>query len=121
MLTLKKVAENHGLTKEGVDYALSQYQIIISEITYGMLSKLSYDAHDVLAYAQDRWCETCELKQPAVEAVPLDKLCECLVRKRIGFVDEVDGKWMTGELTKGAWAALIREWMEELDDGKEPV
>ena len=64
MLTLKKVAENHGLTKEGVDYALRQYQIIIYEITHGMLSKLSYDAHDVLAYAQDRWCETCELKQP---------------------------------------------------------
>jgi hypothetical protein len=64
VLTLKKVAENHGLTKESVDYALSQYQIIISEITHGMLSKLSYDAHDVLAYAQDRWCETCELKQP---------------------------------------------------------
>lgn len=58
---------------------------------------------------------------PAVDAVPLDKLCECLVRKRIGFVDEVDGKRMTGELTKGAWAALITEWMEELDDGKEPV
>ena len=64
MLTLKKVAENYGLTKEGVDYALCQYQIIISEITNGMLSKLSYDAHDVLAYVQDRWCETCQLKQP---------------------------------------------------------
>lgn len=47
-------------------------------------------------------------------AVPLDKLCECLVRKRIGFVDEVDGKRLTGELTKGAWATLILEWMEEI-------
>ena len=64
MLTLKKIAENHGLTKEGVDYALRQYQIIICEITHGVLSKLSYDAHDVLQYAQERWCDTCELKQP---------------------------------------------------------
>lgn len=63
-MTLKKVAENHGLTKDGVDYALRQYQIIISEITHGMLSKLSYDAHDVLRYAQERWCDTCELKLP---------------------------------------------------------
>lgn len=59
--------------------------------------------------------------QPSVPAVPLDKLCECLVRKRIGFVDEVDGIRLTGELTKEAWATLILEWMEELDDGKEPV
>lgn len=63
-MTLKKVAENHGLTKDGVDYALRQYQIIINEITHGMLSKLSYDAHDVLRYAQERWCDTCELKLP---------------------------------------------------------
>lgn len=63
MLTLKRVAENHGLTQEGVDYALRQYGIIISEITHGMLSKLSYDAHDVLRYAQERWCEACELKE----------------------------------------------------------
>ena len=64
MLTLKKVAENHGLTKDGVDFALSQYQIVISEITHGMMSKLSYYAKDILQVAQDRWCDTCELKQP---------------------------------------------------------
>ena len=28
-----------------------------------MLSKLSYDAHDVILYAQERWCDTCELKE----------------------------------------------------------
>ena len=27
-----------------------------------MLSKLSYDAKDVLRVAQERWCETCDLK-----------------------------------------------------------
>ena len=43
-MKLKKIAENHGLTPEGVDYALTQYQIVISEITHGMMSKLSYDA-----------------------------------------------------------------------------
>lgn len=67
-MTLKQVAENHGLTPDGVDYALRQYQIILCEITGGILSKLSYDARDVLTYAHDRWCEKCDLKaQEAVE------------------------------------------------------
>lgn len=62
-MTLKEVAENHGLTPEGVDYALTQYQIVLCEITHGMLSKLSYDAKDVIRIAQDRWCDTCDLKE----------------------------------------------------------
>lgn len=61
-MTLKQIAENYGLTPEGVVYALRQYQIVMTEITHGMLSKLSYDAHDVLRYAQERWCDTCDLK-----------------------------------------------------------
>ena len=68
-MTLKQIAENHGLTPDGVDYALRQYQTVICEITHGMLSKLSYDARDILRVAQDRWCETCELmeeKKPRV-------------------------------------------------------
>ena len=62
-MTLKGVAENHGLTPEGVDYALRQYQIVINEITHGTLSKLSYDAKDVLRMAQERWCDTCDLRE----------------------------------------------------------
>ena len=61
--TLEKVAEDFGLTAEGVRYALSQYQKILCEITHGMLSKLSYDANDVIRYAQDKWCETCEIAE----------------------------------------------------------
>ena len=80
----------------------------------GMM-KYGFIAPDMTAH------EFVEDELPSVPAVPLDKLCECLVRKRIGFVDEVDGKRLTGELTKGAWATLIGEWMEELDDGKEPA
>jgi len=67
-MKLKKIAENHGLTPEGVDYALTQYQIVICEITHGMMSKLSYDAKDIIRMAQERWCDTCDLKeQEAVE------------------------------------------------------
>ena len=62
-MKLKKIAENHGLTPEGVDYALTQYQIVISEITHGMMSKLSYDAKDIIRTAQERWCDTCDLKE----------------------------------------------------------
>lgn len=59
--------------------------------------------------------------QPSIPAVPLDKLCECLVRKRIGFVDEVDGKRLTATLDKALWAALIKEWMEGLDGSESMV
>jgi hypothetical protein len=62
-MKLKEIAENHGLTPEGVDYALTQYQIVICEITHGMLSKLSYDAKDIIRTAQERWCDTCDLKE----------------------------------------------------------
>lgn len=62
-MKLEEIAENHGLTPEGVDYALTQYQIVICEITHGMLSKLSYDAKDIIRTAQERWCDTCELKE----------------------------------------------------------
>ena len=62
-MTLKQISEKYGLTPGGVDYALSQYQIVVFEITHGLLSKLSYDAKDILRIAQDRWCETCDLKE----------------------------------------------------------
>ena len=62
-MKLKEIAENHGLTPDGVDYALTQYQIVLYEITHGMLSKLSYNAKDIIRIAQDRWCETCDLKE----------------------------------------------------------
>lgn len=62
-MKLKDIAENHGLTQEGVDYALTQYQIVMCEITHGMMNKLSYDAKDIIRVAQERWCDTCELKE----------------------------------------------------------
>lgn len=62
-MKLKEIAENHGLTPEGVNYALTQYQIVICEITHGMLSKLSYDAKYIIHTAQERWCDTCDLKE----------------------------------------------------------
>lgn len=60
-ISIEKVAEDYGLTPDGVSFALSQYQTVISEITHGMLSKLTYNAKDVLQTAQERWCDTCEL------------------------------------------------------------
>lgn len=62
-MTLEEVAEKYGLTSEGVDYALAQYQIVLCEISHGMLSKLSYDAKDVIRISQERWCDTCDLKE----------------------------------------------------------
>ena len=61
--SLEKVADDYGLTVDGVAFALEQYQTIICEITHGMMSKLTYRACDVLQVAQERWCDTCELKE----------------------------------------------------------
>ena len=72
-MKLKEIAENHGLTPEGVNYALTQYQIVICEITHGMLSKLSYDAKDIIRTAQERWCDTCDLKKQELE--PIEPNC----------------------------------------------
>lgn len=89
-MTLKEVADNHGLTPEGVDYALRQYQIVISEITHGFLSKLSYDAHDVLRCAQERWCDTCELK---AQEIPDTNAGKWTTER----TQEHDGEWYCSE------------------------
>ena len=69
---LSKICANHGLTPEGVDFALSQYKKIICEITHGMLSKLTYEANHVLEVAQKRWCNTCELKEAQEPVKPVN-------------------------------------------------
>lgn len=61
-ITLEGICEKYGLTKEGVDYALSQYGAVICEITNGLLSKLTYGAEYIVQTAQERWCDTCDLK-----------------------------------------------------------
>ncbi len=62
-MTIEEIADRWGLTPEGVDYALEQYVKVMCDITHGMLSKLTYDAEFVLQTAQERWCDTCELKE----------------------------------------------------------
>ena len=66
-MKLEEIAEKHGLTPEGIDYALTQYQIVICEITHGMLSKLSYDAKDIIRVARERWHNACERKPILLE------------------------------------------------------
>lgn len=66
---LDEICENYGLTPYGVEFALEQYQKVICELTNGMLSKLIYKADHVLEVAQERWCNTCELKE-AQEPMP---------------------------------------------------
>lgn len=61
--SIEKVAEDYGLTVDGVSYALEQYGKVIFGITNGMLSKLGYRAEDILRLANDVQCEGCELKE----------------------------------------------------------
>ena len=66
-ITLESICEKYGLTEEGVDFALSQYELVINEITHGLLSKLSHDAEYIIQTAQERWCDTCDLKEKESE------------------------------------------------------
>lgn len=61
--SLEKVADDYGLTVDGVSFALEQYGKVIYDITNGMLSKLGYCAEDILRLANDVQCEGCELKE----------------------------------------------------------
>jgi len=61
--TLEEVAENYGLTPDGVSFALDQYQKVICEITHSRMSKLSYYADDILRVANEVGCDYCEIKE----------------------------------------------------------
>ena len=67
---LEELAENHGLTPDGVGFALDQYQTVICEITHSRMSKLSYFASDILSVANDIQCDGCELKEPQEPVKP---------------------------------------------------
>lgn len=66
-ITIESICEKYGLTEEGVDFALSQYGLVINEITHGLLSKLTYSAECIIQTAQERWCDTCDLKEKESE------------------------------------------------------
>lgn len=58
--SLRKIAREYGLTPDGVEFALKQYQRVICEITGSRMSKLSYYANDIISVANDYLCEGCD-------------------------------------------------------------
>lgn len=94
-MKLKKLAEKHGLTPEGVDYALTQYQIVINEITHGMMSKLSYDAKDIIQMAQERWCDTCE----RAGEVEIKSIWSPSYGDYVGQCEECGAMWIPADCT----------------------
>ena len=50
---LKQICDDFGLTKFGVRHALEQYQILVTELTDGFFSKLTYDAPVILDRARE--------------------------------------------------------------------
>ena len=105
-MTLKEICENHGLTPEGVNYALEQYQKVICEITHGLLSKLTYDADDILRLAQERWCETCDLKEEN-EWVSVDDRTPDTPLRCIGYAKDPEG--FCGQMF-AVWFAPFMGW-----------
>jgi len=59
---IEKTALDYGLTPDGIEFALQQYQKVICEITHSRMSKLSYYADDILRVANKVWCDYCEIK-----------------------------------------------------------
>lgn len=105
MDTLKKIAQDYGLTPDGVRYALSQYQKVIEELTGGMLSKLNYTSEAVCECVKARVGNQAHLKR-WLEMVlsntnPLDRkaraaFAECLAKVNAMENDVkpvVHGRW----------------------------
>ena len=71
------ICDDSGLTPDGVAFALGQYQRVISEITGGLLSKLTYKADYILDTFRERWCEDCDLKEEqGPRVLALDEILE---------------------------------------------
>ena len=60
---LKEMGNDQVPTAAEKPITLSQYGAVICEITNGLLSKLTYDAECIIQTAQERWCDTCDLKE----------------------------------------------------------
>jgi len=55
--SLQKIADDFGLTLEGVRYALEQYQILMPQVTCGEWSKITYPAQAVIDKLFERYKE----------------------------------------------------------------
>lgn len=60
---LADICDKYGLTPEGVDFALSQYQRVLWELTQGRLSKMTYRAEYIITTVNDLYCEGCDYKE----------------------------------------------------------
>ena len=75
ILNLEELAEYYGLTPDGVQFALEQYQKVICDITHSRMSKLSYFADDILRVANDVQCDYCEMRDwiSVEERMPIER------------------------------------------------
>lgn len=55
------------LHPETIDYELRQYSEVISDLTYGKLSKTCYSACYLIEQIREHLCDDCELKMEAGE------------------------------------------------------
>ena len=83
-ITFKKICDDFGLTAWGVRHALEQYQILITELTDGFFSKLTYEAPVIL----DRARECFEKDMGEVEPVRRGKWIEICDTRDWQYTDE---------------------------------
>ena len=100
-----EIAEKYGLTQEGVDYALEQYQNVIVEITDGFFSKLTYDARTICNKAYECYeAAFLEDRKFAVESAPI----VTFEKKWISVQDRMpkkDGQYLVALATGGVTSA----------------
>ena len=93
---LKSICDDFGLTPDGVRYALEQYQRVVTELTGGRFSKLTYDAALII---------------DEVEACRADLCGECDMQARLMTLEEAQGAdycWFESYMTGVAQPASVQ-------------
>jgi len=113
---IEKVASDYGLTVDGVEFALQQYQTVICEITHSRMSKLSYYADDILRLVNDIQCEYCEKDGLPRLLTTEDFKDNPAVDSKGRLPAWVEHNWKLGpSLVDDGYSAITKEEMENWD------
>ena len=100
---IEKTALDYGLTPDGIEFALQQYQKVICEITHSRMSKLSYYADDILRVANEVWCDYCEIKEAQEPRVMTSDEIDTLKNGEIVWYEQhgIDGDFISPMVANG--------------------
>lgn len=117
--TLEKVANDYGLTVDGVSFALDQYQTVLCNITHNRMSKLGYYADDILRLVDNVQCEGCELMEEQKPRVMSVEDIKWLENGHVVWIEFSDGRLLPFIVEDGClmrWRSLWRICEEAFHD-----